>query len=124
MVYRMMADAVVVVHLIFVLYAIFGGLLVLRWRSTAFLHVPALLWGIVVEAQGWICPLTPLENRLRMAAGDAGYRGGFVENYLLPVLYPENLTRPDQVMLAIGLAAVNIVVYSIVIRKVLRSRKG
>ena len=107
--YRMLADAIVVVHLLFVIYAIFGGLLVLKWRYTVFLHLPALLWGIVVEAQGWICPLTPLENRLRVAAGDAGYHGGFVEQYLLPVLYPEGLTRPDQLMLAIGLAAVNVV---------------
>jgi len=111
MLYRFLADSVVLVHLMFVGYALFGGLLVLRWKYTIFLHVPALLWGSVVEAKGWICPLTPLENQLRFEAGGAGYAGGFVENYILPVLYPENLSRPDQVLLALFLVTVNVVIY-------------
>lgn len=111
MLYRFLADSVVVVHMIFVIYAIFGGLLVLRWKYTICLHVPALLWGAVVEVKGWICPLTPLENRLRSEAGESGYSGGFVENYILPVLYPENLSRPDQVMLALFLVTVNVIIY-------------
>lgn len=114
MLYRFLADSVVVVHMVFVIYAIFGGLLVLRWKYTIYLHVPALLWGVVVEAKGWICPLTPLENRLRWQAGESGYSGGFVENYILPVLYPENLSRPDQVMLALSLVTVNVIIYAYV----------
>jgi hypothetical protein len=114
---RFFADAIVVVHLMFVIYAIFGGVLVLRWKYTVYSHVPALLWGIAVEANGWICPLTPLENELRARAGLAGYTGGFVEHYLLPVLYLDNLTRYDQYVLAALLILVNVVVYAFVIRK-------
>ena len=118
--YRILADLVVVVHLLFVIYAIFGGLLVLKWKFTAWLHIPALLWGTVVEARGWICPLTPLEIRFRLEAGETGYSGGFVEYYLVPVLYPENLTRADQLMLALFLVTVNIVIYAFVIRRLTR----
>lgn len=114
MLYRYLADSIVVAHLLFVVYAIFGGLLVLKWKYSVFLHIPALLWATVVEANGWICPLTPLENRLRLAAGEGGYAGGFVDNYVLPVLYPENLSRPDQVVLAILLVTINIIIYALV----------
>ena len=114
---RFLADAIVVVHLIFVMYAVFGGVLVLKWVYTVYSHVPALLWGIAVEVNGWICPLTPLENELRAKAGLTGYAGGFVEHYVLPVLYPDNLTRFDQYVLAALLILVNVVVYAFVIRK-------
>ena len=114
---RYLADAIVVVHLIFVMYAVFGGVLVLKWVYTVYSHVPALLWGIAVEVNGWICPLTPLENELRAKAGLAGYTGGFVEHYVLPVLYPDNLTRLDQWTLAAVLILVNVVIYVFVIRK-------
>jgi hypothetical protein len=114
---RFFADAIVVVHLLFVIYAIFGGVLVLRWKYTVYSHIPALLWGIAVEANGWICPLTPLENELRARAGLVGYTGGFVEHYLLPVLYLDNLTRYDQYVLAALLILVNVVVYAFVVRK-------
>ena len=120
MIYRILADAIVVVHLLFVVYALFGGLLVLRWKYTVLLHIPALLWGVVVEAKGWICPLTPLENRLRTEAGGAGYPGGFVEHYILPVLYPEGLTRADQMLLAVLLVTANVVIYGFVLRAALR----
>ena len=114
---RYLADAIVVVHLLFVVYTVFGGVLVLRWKNTVYLHIPALLWGVAVEANGWICPLTPLENQLRANAGQAGYTGGFVEHYLLPVLYPVNLTRFDQWSLAVALILVNVVIYVFVVRK-------
>jgi hypothetical protein len=114
---RYLADAIVVVHLMFVMYAVFGGVLVLKWKYTVYSHIPALLWGIVVEVNGWICPLTPLENELRTRAGAVGYKGGFVEHYFLPVLYPDNLTRSDQWTLAAFLIFVNVVIYVFVIRK-------
>jgi len=114
---RFVADAVVVVHLLFVVYAVFGGLLVLRWKHTVFAHIPALIWGFLVEVNGWICPLTPLENTLRASAGQAGYSGGFVEHYVLPVLYPVNLTYPDQFALAILLLLANVLIYGLVIRQ-------
>ncbi|MEJ8839271.1 DUF2784 domain-containing protein [Ramlibacter sp. AN1133] len=111
---RLLADAVVVLHLAFVAFALAGGLLVLRWRWVALLHLPALAWAAFVEFTGRICPLTPLENALRAAAGTAAYQGGFVEHYLLPVLYPAELTREVQLLLGAGLLAFNVAVYAAV----------
>jgi hypothetical protein len=110
-IYRLLADVVVVVHLGFVVFVVLGGLLVIRWRRLAWLHLPAVVWAIVLELAGWICPLTPLENRLRRAAGAGGYEGGFVEHYLVPVLYPDVLTRRMQVGLAVFVLSVNVAVY-------------
>ena len=105
------ADAIVALHFAFVLFVVFGGLLVLRWPRVLWLHVPGVIWGALVEFTGWICPLTPLENRLRRAAGETGYQGDFIAHYILPVLYPNGLTRADQLMLG-GLAlALNVVIY-------------
>lgn len=111
MIYRVLADAVLVLHLLFVAFALAGGLLALRWRWMPWLHLPALAWGVVVELAGWICPLTPLENVLRAAGGEAGYTGGFIEHYLLPMLYPAALTRETQWLLGGSLLAFNVVVY-------------
>ena len=111
---RLLADAVVLLHLAFVAFAVAGGLLVLRWRRVALLHLPALAWAAFVEFSGRICPLTPLENALRAAAGTAAYEGGFVEHYLLPVLYPAQLTRELQFLLGTGLLAFNLAVYAAV----------
>ena len=105
------ADALVVLHLTFVAFVVLGGLLVLRWPRLAWVHVPAAIWGAWIEFAGRICPLTPLENRLREAAGQQGYATGFVEHYLLPVLYPAALTRELQWMLGGAVIAVNAVVY-------------
>ena len=115
--YRLLADLVLVAHLAFVAFAILGGLLALRWRWIPWLHLPALGWGVLVELAGWLCPLTPLEVRLREAAGSAGYSGGFVEHYLLPLLYPTALTREGQVLLGVGLLAVNLAVYAVVLSR-------
>jgi hypothetical protein len=110
--WRLLADGLVVFHLLFVAFALAGGLLALRWRWIPLVHLPALAWAALVEFNGWICPLTPLENRLRMAGGAAGYEGGFVEHYLLPVLYPADLTPQIQVVLGSGLVLFNLAVYA------------
>lgn len=109
--YRLLADAVVVVHLGFVLFVVCGGLLVLWRRRAAAVHLPAAVWGVYVELSGRVCPLTPLENRLRAAAGDALYAGDFVERYLMPVLYPADLRREVQIGLGLLALAVNAAVY-------------
>jgi len=109
--YPFLADLVLIVHLAFVVFVLCGGLLVLRWRWIAWLHLPAAVWGAVVEFSGWVCPLTPLENWLREQAGETGYRSDFVAYYLLPVLYPDDLTRDVQLMLGTAVLAINISVY-------------
>ena len=118
--YRLAADALVLAHGAFILFVVFGGLLALRWRWMALLHAPAAVWGVLVEAAGWMCPLTPLEVSLRIAAGEAGYSGGFVAHYLLPAIYPAGLTRGIQFALAALVLTINLAVYAVVLR---RSRK-
>jgi hypothetical protein len=108
---RALADLVLLVHAAFVLFVVLGGFAVLRWPRLAWIHLPAAAWGAVIEFAGWICPLTPLENRLRGLAGDAGYPGGFVEHYLLAWLYPAALDRSIQVGLGLAVIAVNLVAY-------------
>jgi Protein of Unknown function (DUF2784) len=116
---RWLADLLVGLHLAFILFVSLGGLLVLRRPRLGFLHLPALLWGALVEAAGWICPLTPLENSLRERAGLAGYRGGFIEHYLIPLIYPAGLTRATQIALGIALFLWNAAIYT---RLFVRSR--
>jgi hypothetical protein len=121
MLLRVLADAVLVLHLAFVAFALAGGLLALRWRWMPWVHLPALAWAAFVEFSGTVCPLTPLENALRMAGGMAGYPGGFVEHYLLPLLYPAELTRTVQSVIGAGLVAFNGLAYAFVWR---RRRRG
>jgi hypothetical protein len=111
MMYHLLADLVLIVHLAFVVFVLCGGLLVLRWRWIAWLHLPAAAWGATVEFSGWVCPLTPLENWLRGQADEPGYRSDFVAYYLLPVLYPNDLTRDVQLMLGTAVLAINLSVY-------------
>ena len=111
--YSLAATLVVVVHLAFVTFVVAGGLLVLRWRRVAWIHLPAAVWGALIEFQGWICPLTPLEQRLWEQAGRHGYEGGFVEHYLVPALYPTGLTRGAQIALGVVVVTVNVAVYGI-----------
>lgn len=113
--YRLLADAILLLHLAFVLFAVLGGLLLLRHPRLICLHLPALLWGVTVEWADWICPLTPLENQLRMLGGQAGYAGGFIEHFVLMVLYPENLTVPLRMLLGLILVLINLSVYAFVI---------
>jgi hypothetical protein len=108
------ADAVVLLHLAFIAFVLLGALLVLRWPRLAWLHLPAALWGLVVEWTGWICPLTPLENALRHAAGEPGYDVGFVERYIVPLIYPAGLTRDTQLLLGAVVLVVNAVAYGLV----------
>jgi hypothetical protein len=109
--YSWLADLILCIHVGFVLFVVFGGLLTLRWRWIAWLHLPAATWGAVVEFTGWICPLTPLENWLRALGGEATYRSDFIAQYLLPVLYPEDLTQDLQLLLGTGVVVLNAAVY-------------
>ena len=117
MLYRGLADFVLVVHLVFVLFVVLGGLLVLRWPRVAWAHVPVALYGATIEFLGFICPLTPLEVRLRRLGGGAGYEGGFIEHYVTAALYPTGLTREIQLALGVGVLVLNAVVYSVVLRR-------
>ena len=112
MIHRLAADAVLLLHLGFILFVLLGGLLVLRWRWAPLLHLPAAAWGVYVELSGGLCPLTPLENRLRSAAGEAGYTGGFIEHYLLALIYPAGLTHEIQYVLAAIVVGVNGLAYA------------
>ncbi len=120
MAYQLLADTVLVVHLTFILFVVAGGFLV-RWRrAVAWVHVPAAGWGVLIELMGWVCPLTPLEIWARSRAGDTGYTGGFVEHYLLPVVYPAALTRDVQIALGAAVLVVNVSVYAWIFRRRLR----
>jgi hypothetical protein len=109
--YRWLADGVLVVHFAFILFVAAGGLLVLRFPRLAWAHVPAAVWGAVIELTGGVCPLTPIEVSLRQRAGEAGYAGGFIEHYLTAVIYPGGLTRTAQVVLGVAVVVINGLVY-------------
>jgi hypothetical protein len=113
--YGVLADLVVVTHFLFILFMAIGGLLTLRWRWFPWIHLPAAFWGVLLELGGWYCPLTPLEMWLRRAGGADGYEGSFVEHYLLPVIYPSELTREIQIVLALVLVGINMLAYVFVV---------
>lgn len=118
MLYRLTADTVAICHLFFVLFAAFGGLLLLRFPRAAWLHVPAVLWAAAIEFSGRICPLTHLELWLRQKGGGMGYESGFVEHYLIPILYPAELERSDQIILGVLVSLVNIGVYGYILCRI------
>lgn len=120
--YGLLADAVLVVHGLYIVFVVAGALLALRWSWVLWLHAPAALWGAWVELGGRICPLTSLENRFRRLAGNAGYEGGFIDTYLLPLIYPGELTREVQIALGLFVLVVNAVLYTWVLRR--RQRSG
>ena len=120
---RFLGDAVVVIHLLFIAFAIAGGLLVLRWRWVMALHLPAVAWATLVEVMSWPCPLTPLENHFRRRAGHSGYEGGFVEHYIVPVIYPAGLTDEIQFLIGTFVFAINFVVYMIIAVRWARARR-
>lgn len=118
------ADAVVLVHSSFILFVVIGGFLVLKWRWIAWFHIPGVIWGALIEFFGWICPLTPLENRLRAMAFSSDYTEGFIDHYIMPIVYPEGLTRGMQLALCIAVIMINLCVYGLVLfRQSGRSRK-
>lgn len=120
--YGNLATLVVLSHFAFILFVMFGGLLVLRWPRVVWLHIPCFLWGGWIEVTGGICPLTPLEHDLRRAAGENAYAGSFIEHYIVGIIYPQGLTRSVQLGLAVGLVVLNAVIYGLVIRRRLRER--
>lgn len=116
------AELIVILHLGFIIFVVIGALLVLKWRWVIFVHIPAAVWGALIEFHGWGCPLTPLEKSLRAAAGQAGYPEGFIDHYLLPIIYPGSLTRELQITFGLIVIAVNLAIYGWVIVK--RKRLG
>lgn len=124
MFYRLAADTVVLLHLGFVLFVVAGALLVFRWQWVALLHVPAVVWGVLLEFRGWLCPLTPLEQELRVAGGEAGYSGGFVEQYILPVLYPAEIDSSMQLALGSFVIVINVALYGWLLWRWRRNASG
>ncbi len=123
MIYGLLADLVLALHALFVAFVVLGGLVALRWRRAVFVHIPCALWGAWVALAGWICPLTPLEIELRQRAGEGGYAGGFLEHYLVPILYPGGLTRGIQIGLGVFVLVLNIAIYAAITRRWRRSRR-
>lgn len=119
----LVADLLVVAHLAFICFVVLGGLLALKWPRAAFLHIPAAMWGALLEFQGWLCPLTPLEQHFRTAAGEAGYTGSFIEHYLLPIIYPADLTRDLQLQLGVFVVVINAAIYGWLLARYVRHRK-
>jgi hypothetical protein len=111
--YRIAADLVVLLHFLFIVFVVAGGFLTWRRPRLRWVHLPVAAWGALIEFAGWICPLTPLENTLRRAAGDVGYSGGFIEHYIIPVIYPAGLTPAVQVALGSLVVMVNLVAYGV-----------
>jgi hypothetical protein len=110
--YPLLADLIVLLHFVFVLFVLFGGILTLKWPRVVWIHAPALVWGCLVEFTGAVCPLTPLENYLRMQGGEADYGGDFISHWLLPILYPEALTPGIQLVLGAFVLVLNVTIYS------------
>ena len=112
MIYRLTADLVVLIHLAFILFAVLGGFLVLKYRRWALIHLPAFVWAVLISLAGWVCPLTPLENWLRKQGGLLGYETSFIEHYILPIIYPGELTRSIQIFLGLLVLVINLGIYS------------
>ncbi len=111
------ADLIMILHFGFIIFVVVGGLAVARWSWIAFLHLPAVVWGVLIELLNWTCPLTPLEASYRYAAGQAGFGDGFIEHYLMPLIYPSGLTRSVQFTIAAVVLGANVFVYTLVIRR-------
>ncbi len=117
MIYQILADFVVFLHLAFIIFAVAGGFLLFRWRRCAWIHLPAVLWAALNAFAGLVCPLTPLENWLREKGGEIGYQSSFIEHYILPVIYPAELTRGFQVVLGFLVSGINIGFYACLLRR-------
>ena len=110
----LLANLVLIVHMVFIFFVVFGGVLVLKWHKLAWLHIPCVVWGILIEFQGWFCPLTPLENYLLQSAGADIYEDSFIQHYLMPVIYPSGLTFNVQILLGFCVIIINFTIYCIV----------
>lgn len=117
MLYELLADLILVLHAAFILFVVFGGLLVLRWPRLGWLQLPAAIWGTAIALFGGYCPLTPLENHWRALAGQAGYDTSFIQHYLLSFIYPEGLSRPLQIAMGLGVITITGVVYAVLWRR-------
>ena len=122
MLYRIAADLMVTIHIAFIAFVMLGGLLVLKWRWVSLMHLPAAIWGALIEYRNWLCPLTVWEQEFRRLGLQEGYAGGFVERYVLPLLYPAEYTRELQIILGSLVLAVNLAVYAWVIHR--RMQRG
>jgi Protein of Unknown function (DUF2784) len=122
MLYQLLANAVVIVHVGFIVFVVLGGFLAWRWRRIAWLHIPTALYGATIEFVGWVCPLTPLENHFRRLAGQSGYTGGFIEHYIIPVLYPTDWTVSLRVILGTLVLLVNALAYGVYFWRIAKSR--
>ena len=118
--YSYLADLVLLVHFVFIVFVVLGGVLAFKWPWVVYAHLPAAIWGALIEFAGWICPLTPLENSLRRRAGESAYEGGFVAHYLEPIVYPQGWTRELGVMLGIAVILINLLIYGVLMSR--RSR--
>ena len=116
MIYNGLAIAIALLHLAFILFVLFGGFLVLKWPKLAWVHLPAAVWGVLIEFFGWYCPLTKWENLLLREAGRAGYSGGFVSHYIIPLIYPPGLTRMHELVIGALVLTVNVAIYAKVLR--------
>lgn len=123
MLHKIAADSVVSIHLGFILFVILGGFFIYRYRWLIVLHLPAVIWGGLIEFYGWICPLTPLEVKFRLLAGETGYGGGFIDQYLMPIIYPAGLTGELQIVLGIAVVLINLVAYTIFMVRLFRRQQ-
>lgn len=119
--YRVAADLLVLLHLLFIIFVVAGGFVVLKWHWMALIHLPAAVWGALIEYRGWVCPLTPWENRLRELAGQEGYAEGFIEHYILQIVYPPGLTRDIQTTLGTIVVVINLVAYGLLLYRLARN---
>ena len=110
-----------VVHVAFVLFSVLGGFLVLKWKFCAWIHIPAVMWAALIEFCGWVCPLTPLENWLREKGGGSSYGSGFIEHYIIPVLYPASLTQNMQIILGVFVLGINLVIYGWILHRTMKA---
>lgn len=122
MIYRILADVVLCVHFAFILYVVFGGFFNIKWPWLTLIHLPAAIWGTLVELKGWYCPLTPLENMFRQKAGIEAIGTSFIEHLLTPIIYPNWLTREIQIVFGVFVIFVNVSVYALLVSFILRRR--
>ena len=123
MIYHVTANLLVMIHLVFIVFVIAGGFIVLIWPWVILLHIPAVIWGAIVELKGWICVLTPWENNLRHLAGQEGYSGGFIERYIVSLIYPAELTHDAQIVMGLIVITINLCIYSFIAYRLMCEKK-